>query len=258
LIVIRAGWNPTHPNYIATASTDKSIRIYDSRQSKSTGERVATPGENINISWSPDGRHIGVGNDDDVITIIDARKLQILYQKKYPFQVNEFDWNRSGSHLFMTGFGGDATNKTTGTVEIYKFEEENPTFNLDHQFTVPCHTAACYCIDFDPTGKMFAVGSADANVSLWTLDDLVCTGMVERHENPIRALSFNHDGGLIASGSEHTFIDVAETKTGRSVCRISTGSLTNSLQWHPRTNLLAYADDSAGNVHIAMLEPRRG
>ena len=297
-------WNPTHPNYIATASTDKSVRIYDSRQNKSTGERVVTPGENINLSWSPNGKHIAVGNDDDVITIIDTRKLQILYQNKYNFQVNEFGWNKSGNSFFMTAFGGDATNKTTGTVEIFQVNNTNENDAtttatttssisqnnsnkssqseklklLNHQYTVQCHTAACYCIDFDPTGTLFAVGSADANVSLWTLQDLVCIDMIERHENPIRALSFNYNGTLLASGSEHKFIDIASVpmvngsntgndssgggggggggdgESGNHVCRVNTNSLTNALQFHPTMNILAYADDSPGNVHVASFE----
>jgi THO complex subunit 3 len=241
-------WNPAHPNYLATASTDKSVRVWDSRQSKCSGEKVITPGENINLSWSPNGRYITVGNDDDVITIIDARKLQIVHQKKYSYQVNQFGWNLSGEYFFMSAFGADSTNKSSGTVEILKFEEDA---SLKHQYTVQCHTAACYCIDFDPTGKLFCVGSADANVSIWSLEDLVCLTVVDRHENPIRALSFNHDGTLLATGSEHHFIDIAETSTGERKHHISTGSLTNSLKFHPTAPILAYSDDSNGNVYLS-------
>jgi THO complex subunit 3 len=240
-------WNPTHPNYLATASTDRSLRVWDSRTQSGAGEKVVTPGENINLSWSPDGNYIAVGNDDDVVTIVDARKLQILHQKKYQYQVNEIGWNTTGDHFFMSAFGSDATNKTSGTVEILKFEEDA---SLTQQYTVQCHTAACYCIAFDPTGSLFAVGSADANVSLWTLEDAVCVAVVDRHENPIRALSFNHDGTLIASGSEHHYIDVASTKTGARKHCVSTGSLTNSLHFHPKASVLAYSSDSAGYVSL--------
>ena len=34
------------------------------------------------------------------------------------------------------------------------------------------HPANCICIEFDPTGKYFAVGSADALVSLWDVNEL--------------------------------------------------------------------------------------
>ena len=33
--------------------------------------------ENINISWCPDGNYIAVGNKDDIITVIDARKFKV-------------------------------------------------------------------------------------------------------------------------------------------------------------------------------------
>ena len=36
------------------------------------------------------------------------------------------------------------------------------------------HPANCICIEFDPTGKYFATGSADALVSLWDADEIAC------------------------------------------------------------------------------------
>ena len=46
------------------------------------------------------------------------------------------------------------------------------------------HTAGCYCIAFDPTGKHFAVGSADALVSLWDLSESCCVRTFTRLEWP--------------------------------------------------------------------------
>lgn len=42
------------------------------------------------------------------------------------------------------------------------------------------HCGTCICIDFDPTGKHFAVGSADASVSIWLVDSFVCVRMIPR------------------------------------------------------------------------------
>ena len=125
------------------------------------------------MSWCPNGRIIAVGNDDDVLCFIDARKLRALHQKKYNHQVNEFGWNASGSHFFMTSLGGNGDDKSMGTVEISSCGEGDGT--LSHEYSVQAHTAACYCIDFDPTMRLFAVGSADSLVSLWSLEiSFVC------------------------------------------------------------------------------------
>ena len=48
-------WHPTHPDLLATASGDKTVRLWDSRSAKCVAT-VQTKGENINIDWSPDGK----------------------------------------------------------------------------------------------------------------------------------------------------------------------------------------------------------
>ena len=53
---------------------------------------VATSGENINVTWSPDGNTIAVGNRDDVVSFIDTRKHKVIKTTKFPFEVNEIKW----------------------------------------------------------------------------------------------------------------------------------------------------------------------
>lgn len=106
--------------------------------------------------------------------------------------------------------------------------------------SINAHPSNCICIKFDPTGKYFATGSADALVSLWDVEELVCVRCFSRsvcvwHDNiivlesvlcidcgfhhrldwPVRTLSFSHDGKMLASASEDHFIDIAEVETGQ-------------------------------------------
>jgi len=59
----------------------------------------------------------------------------------------------------------------------------------------------------------------------------------------VRTLSFSHDGRLIASASEDTFIDIADVQTGEQVHAVPTRVAMNSIAWHPTQLLLAYAGD---------------
>jgi len=43
------------------------------------------------------------------------------------------------------------------------------------------HPGICICIEFDPTGRYFAIGSSDALVSLWQVDELVCLRTFQRY-----------------------------------------------------------------------------
>ena len=62
--------------------------------------------------------------------------------------------------------------------------------------------------------QYFAVGSADALVSLWDVNELACLHTSARLDWPIRSVSFSYDGKLLASASEDLFIDIGHVKTG--------------------------------------------
>ena len=42
------------------------------------------------------------------------------------------------------------------------------------------HPSNCISLKFDPTGRYFAIGSADALVSIWDINELACTVTVSR------------------------------------------------------------------------------
>ncbi|CAA7062618.1 unnamed protein product [Microthlaspi erraticum] len=221
-------WDPKHSDQVATASGDKSVRLWDTRSGKCT-QQAELSGENINITYKPDGTHVAVGNRDDELTILDVRKFKILHKRKFSYEVNEIAWNMSGDQFFLT--------TGLGTVEVLAYPSLKP---LD---TLTAHTAGCYCIATDPKGRYFAVGSADSLVSLWDMSDMLCLRTFTKLESPVRTISFNHTGEYIASASEDLFIDIANVQTGRTVHQVPCRAAMNSVEWNPRYNLLAYAGD---------------
>ena len=86
-------------------------------------------GENINITWSPDGNCIAVGNKEDLViaftvnvghlfsilkiwfcidkvTFIDARTFKIKTEHQFKFEVNEIEWNKASNLFFLTSGQG--------------------------------------------------------------------------------------------------------------------------------------------------------
>ncbi|KAI7693214.1 THO complex subunit 3 [Sarcoptes scabiei] len=221
-------WHPLNNEILATASLDKTVRLWDIRMAKCI-TTIDTPGENINMSWSPNGKTIAVGNKEDIVTFIDDRTFKIKTQKEFKFEVNEISWNRENDLFFLTSGQG------------YVYVLSYP--NLEQLHVINAHIATCFCIEFDPTGKHFAVGSADALVSIWDAYNIACLRTVSRLEWPARTISFSHDGKILASASEDMFIDVAFVETGERICAIQTDSPTFTIAFHPKQYLLAYACD---------------
>ncbi|XP_026482820.1 THO complex subunit 3-like [Ctenocephalides felis] len=221
-------WHASQPDLLSTASGDKSVRIWDARVAKCAAT-INTKGENINITWSPDGNTIAVGNKEDLVTFIDTKTHKILAEEQYNFEVNEISWNNSSNLFFLTN--------GQGCIHVMSY----PKLELLH--VLKAHPATCICIEFDPTGRYFATGSADALVSLWDAEHLACVRMFSRLEWPVRTISFSHDGQLLASASEDLLIDIGHTETGEKIADISVDAATFTVAWHPKQYLLAYACD---------------
>ncbi|XP_014214100.1 THO complex subunit 3 [Copidosoma floridanum] len=225
-------WHASNPELLSTASGDKTVRIWDTRTQKCTAN-ISTKGENINISWSPDGNTIAVGNKEDLVTFIDARTMKIKIEEQFNFEVNEISWNKDSDTFYLTN--------GQGCVHILNY----PSLELLH--VIKAHPGTCICIEFDPTGKYFATGSADALVSLWDADELCCLRTFSRLDWPVRTISFSHDGKLLAAASEDLIIDIGEVETGEKVTDIPVEAATFTVAWHPKQYFLAYACDDKDN-----------
>lgn len=91
---------------------------------------------------------------------VDTRTWKIQNRHQFTNEINEIAWSPSGCHLFLT--------TGTGSVDIVEY----PSMMLVK--TLAAHTSNCYCIEFDLSGRFFAVGSADAVLSLWDYSELAC------------------------------------------------------------------------------------
>eukprot|EP01018_Ginkgo_biloba_P037029 Gb_10990 [translate_table: standard] len=70
---------------------------------KKCSQQVEFSGENINITFKPDGTHITVGNWDDELTIIDVPKFKPSHRPKFNYEVNEIAWNTIGRYIQWLG-----------------------------------------------------------------------------------------------------------------------------------------------------------
>ena len=243
--VIQLSWDPTREDFLATASTDKSVRFWDARASNCVAV-VETKGENINISYSRDGSMIIVGNKKDKLSWIDARTWKVLKEVDFHGETNEFGYDLDGKLFYAT------TGK--GTVDIYQGNPVDDSFQKVR--SLAAHAGACLSIAFAPNGKSFAVGSTDSLASIWDQEELICVDTISRFKSPLRTLCFSHDSQYIACGGEDGFIDISNASdVGKQVLSVKTPSFVNCVSWNPKSLILAYVPASTRSGSIYLLGP---
>lgn len=220
-------WNPCDPHQLATASMDRSVKIWDTRYFDPIAT-VKLKNENITVSWAANGNTIAVVDRSDLVSFLDVRmNFKTCKDLKFNFEVSEITWNKENDLFFVTS--GD------GKIHVLSYPE------LQTLMVIEAFSSPCVCIRFDPTGKNFAVGSHDAISSIWDTENLACVTAIERLEWPIKTISFSYDSKYLASGSEDHFIDIANARTGEQVTAIDVNSPTLTLDFHPKEHILAYA-----------------
>ena len=117
------------------------MRVWDARSNKAVTV-VNTKGENINITWSPDGQTIAVGNKEDLVTFIDSRTYKVKAERQFKFEVNEISWNMANDLFFLTN--------GQGCIEIMTWPE------LEIQHVLQAHPGNCICIEFSRCGRYSA------------------------------------------------------------------------------------------------------
>eukprot|EP00158_Paraphelidium_tribonemae_P003136 Partr_v1_DN25909_c1_g1_i1_m68682 putative THO complex len=225
-------WCPVDNDVLATISVDMSLRIWDTKTGTCT-KVISTGGENINLCWSNDGQFIAVGDKRDRITIWNTAKWQVVVDHRFQVEINEITFDPTG-RFFLLANGA-------GQVEIFNF----PAFTRAH--VLEGHTSYCYCFGNDPKGRYLAVGAADGGISIWDTQEWICQRVIGRCSYPVGTVGISNDGDLVAYGSRDVIIEIVHIDTGELIHQIKAAASVNSISWHPRKIMLAYAADEPLN-----------
>jgi len=259
-------WNPVEPRVLAIATTPGSLvlvfRVSDagrkalehvSASATTRPERLeltTTLGNNLNLAWCPDGVHLAVTTSKNSLTVFNTmNKPSQSTMKVINFEdfLTEVRWTQDMTHLVTTG---------KDFLRLYHW----PSLELHSQ--MPAHSDKIWSVVFAPTWsaarptapkrRVFALGSKDGTVSLWTLDGWFCVRALNLWSKPVRALSFSHDGTLLAAAGEHDHVDIIDSRLLRSVYQVPVRSseYVSSLAWNPTHNFLAFCVEGAPGARV--------
>ena len=234
LMPLKIAWHPTTTNCFAVAGDDTNIDLWDVRAPRATA-RLPSLGNNINISWSPDGRYLAAGNSSDKIVVLDVAEGTCSENINFNYEVNEFSWSSNSDNLLVaTGCIGSQM----GGINVISFKENQ--LELAHSFA--SHNSNCFALAIDCKFRRCLLGSADFLASMWDLNDLICKYTVAYESQP-SSVTFSGDGDRFCAAINNSNIDIYDSETGAKSLSLDVKVPTKLAAWHPKLNIIAYTSE---------------
>jgi WD40 repeat protein len=195
---------------VASASSDKTIRLWDLDAGRMLRILDYHRDNVTSIAFSPDGKTIASGSLDKTVLICDVKSGRLIRAlEDHGDEVNCVAFSPDGKTI-ASGSRDETINlwdATTGEVIL----------------TIEGPASEVRTVAFSPDGKTLASGSADKVVRLWQVSDGQMIRALQGHSSAIRSVAFSPSGQLVASAGDDNVIKLWNVESGTS---------TRTLQGH--------------------------
>jgi WD40 repeat protein len=153
--------------------------------------RFEYKGSLLALAWSPDGRMLASGNQDESVHFWFLDSGKDLHMSGFARKVRELAWSADSRFLASGGSNDVIVWDCSG-----KGPDGRPPLQLEQ------HTALVSSLAFQPSGSMLASGCSSGLVALWRPRTSPNALGAARLEGAIARLAWTPDGSSLAAGTE--------------------------------------------------------
>jgi WD40 repeat protein len=191
---------------VVSGHDDGSVRFWDVRSQRLTGDIPAHPKAVSAIAFTPDGGRVATAGEDRVVRVWDADSHKPLAElRSHTDRIPALTWSADGSLLVSAGWDTSA--------RVWK-----PGESADPVILLNSHADQVLAAAFSPDGRLLATADSDHDVHIWANAAAAKVRVVLRgHADEIRSLAFSRDGSRLATAGADRVIHVWDAASGQLV-----------------------------------------
>jgi WD40 repeat protein len=189
------------------------------------------------VVWSPDGKRLATGSDDNTAKVWDAQTgKELLTLRGRSDAVMSVAWSPDGKRL--------ATASDDKMVKVWDAETGKELLTLSG------HNDSVCSVVWSPDGKRLATGSYDTTAKVWDAESGRELLTLSRHSGCVRGVAWSPDGKRLATGSWDHTAKVWDAGTGKELrTLIGHSDHVTSVAWSPDgKRLVTGSGDSTAKV----------
>lgn len=218
--VLGLAWNMEYRNVLASASADKSVKIWDIVAEKCEHTMQPHTDKVQAVAWNPNQATVLLsGSFDRSVIMMDMRApTHSGIRWPVPADVESLAWDPHTDHSFMVS-------AEDGTVRGFDIRAAASTADFDGKpmFTLHAHDKAVCAISYNPAApSLLATGSTDKMVKLWdiTNNQPSCIASTNPNVGAVFSAAFSKNSPfLLATGGSKGILHVWDTLDNSEVAR---------------------------------------